>query len=166
MLQLHDTGQNSSCRLLDINMCIPYPVEPTKPGRLAVMPTGWPSKLADKMNPTRSNRLTWMPSDRLNNIDIDNETPAERQAWLEAIRLAQQQRSGNETPDERQARLEAVRLTQQERRDISIAIPLVPSYSHHCVSPTHAYFLLLYLCSLVALAPQMLCILLVIMMTK
>ena len=62
VLQLHDTGQNSSCRLLDINMCIPYPVEPTKPGRLAVMPTGWPSKLADKMNPTSSNRLTWMPS--------------------------------------------------------------------------------------------------------
>ena len=55
---------------------------------------------------------------------IDNETPAERQGRLDTLRLAQQQRRQNETPDERQARLEAVRLAQQERRDISIATPL------------------------------------------
>ena len=55
---------------------------------------------------------------------IDNETPAERQGRLDTLRLAQQQRRQNETPDERQAGLEAVRLAQQERRDISIATPL------------------------------------------
>ena len=44
--------------------------------------------------------------------------------------------------------------------------PLVPSFSSLCILkpawPMHAYFLLLYLCSVVALTPQMLCILLVI----
>ena len=40
-----------------------------KPGRLVLMPTGWPSKLADKINPTRSHRLAWMPSDWPNNSE-------------------------------------------------------------------------------------------------
>ena len=43
---------------------------------------------------------------------------------MDALRLAQLQRRQNETPDERQARLEAVRLAQQERRQISNATQL------------------------------------------
>jgi len=50
-----------SCRLLDINMCIPSPVK-TNEARQARADANsvaqQVSKLADKMNPTRSNRLT------------------------------------------------------------------------------------------------------------
>jgi len=90
-----------SCRLLDINMCIPYPVE-TNEARQAR---------------TDANRVAQQ-------VSRQSEPHKVKQACLDALRLAQQQRRQNETTDKRQARLEAVRLTQQERRDISIATPL------------------------------------------
>ena len=58
-----------SCRLLDINMCIPYPVETNEARRLVLMPIGWPSKLADNINPTRSNRLLGCPQTGPNYIE-------------------------------------------------------------------------------------------------
>ena len=90
-----------SCRLLDINICISYPVE-TNEARQARL---------DALRLAQQQRR-------------EDETTQERHARLDAFRLAQQQRRQNETPDERQARLEAARLTQQARRDISIANPL------------------------------------------
>ena len=66
----------------------------------------------------RRSRIDWIPSDWPNNRED------RRRGEAGLIGLAQQQTRQNETPDERQARLEAVRLAQQERRDISIATPL------------------------------------------
>ena len=70
------------------------------------------------MKPQQRGRLDWIPSDWPNNRED------RRRGEAGLIGLAQQQTRQNETPDERQARLEAVRLAQQERRDISIATPL------------------------------------------
>ena len=122
-----------SCQLLDINICIPYPVE-TNEARQAGTDANRVAQQVSRQNEPHEVIQARLDVLRLaQQHRIDNETPADRQAQSDTIRLTQQQRRQNETPDERQAQLEAVRLTQQERRDISIATPLVPSYSHHCV---------------------------------
>jgi len=82
-----------SCRVLDINMCIPYSVE-TNEARQAR---------------TDANRVA-------QHVSRQNEPHEVKQARLDALRMAQQQRIDNETPAERQARLEAIRLAQQQRR--------------------------------------------------
>ena len=70
------------------------------------------------MKPQQRGRLAWRPSDWPNNRED------RRRGEAGSIGLAQQQRRQNETPDEKQARLEAVRLAQHKRRDISIATTL------------------------------------------
>ena len=62
--------------------------------------------------------------ERQDRSDWPNNREDRRRGEAGSIGLAQQQRRQNETPDERQARLEAVRLAQQKRSDISIATPL------------------------------------------
>ena len=108
-----------------------------KPGRLVLMPTGWPSKLADKINPRRSHRLARIPSDWPNNREERMKPPKRgRPDWRPS-----------DWPDNREDRMKHQRRGRIDwipsdwpnnsihlsLHTLIIVYPLVPSYSHHCV---------------------------------